>query len=280
MLASAIKTRAGALKKQDRNAVRRAFKPQNWRLIRRSGRKLKHAICAFASIIALGTLLLLGSVAIEQRQASEERAWNDTANLSGAFEEQIGRVLDSVSGAIVLLKPGLAAAEHATFTFGDLTKHLPEFAAIQIAFVGPDGRLKATSLTRTPEPIDLSDREHIRVHLAGGYRGLYIGKPVLGRVSGQPTIQVSERVENARRNAGWRCRFFAFARVPYNASSRGQSRQNGVHDPGRRRRRCPCFVWRMAELGLRLYRDIDIRIESHARFAHAARRLLSRQSSP
>jgi signal transduction histidine kinase len=184
------------LKKQDRNAVRRAFKPQNRRLIRRSGRKLKYAIWAFASIIALGTLLLLGSVAIEQRQASEERAWNDTANLSGAFEEQIGRVLDSVSGAVFLLKPGLVAAEHAPFTFRDLTKHLPEFAAVQIAFVGPDGRLKATSLTSTPEPIDLSDREHIRVHLAGGYQGLYIGKPVLGRVSGQPTIQVSERVEN------------------------------------------------------------------------------------
>ncbi len=187
------------MKKRDRNAVRHAFQPQNRRLIRRSGRRLKRAILAFASIIALGTTLLLGSVAIEQRQASEERAWNDVANLSGAFEEQIGRVLDSVSGAISLLKPGLAAADRATFTFSELTKHLPQFAAstVQIAFVGPDGRLKATSLTSTPEPIDLSDREHIRIHLAGGYQGLYIGQPVLGRVSGQPTIQVSERVENA-----------------------------------------------------------------------------------
>ena len=55
----------------------------------------------------------------------------------------------------------------------------------------------ATSLSRAPHSVDLSDREHIRVHLTGDYKGLFVGKPVLGRVSGQPTIQVSERVEDA-----------------------------------------------------------------------------------
>ncbi len=184
--------------KQDQTAARRALQPRNRRLIRRSGRKLKHAITALAAVVLLGMLLLLGSVSIEQRDASEERAWNDAANLSGAFEEQIGRVLDSVSGAISLLKPGLTA-NGATFSFNDLTRNLPEFATstFQIAFVGPDGELLASSLTDKPKPIDLSDREHIRVHLKGDHKGLYIGKPVLGRVSGQPTIQVTSKVETA-----------------------------------------------------------------------------------
>lgn len=185
------------MKKVIRTA-RRALQPRNRGLIRRSGRKLKLAISAFASIIVLGTILLLASVATEQRESAENRAWNDVANLTGAFEEQIRRVMDSVRGAIALLKPRLAA-EGAAFDFVDWTKHVPEFATstAQIAYVGPEGVLVASSLTRTPKNIDLSDREHIRVQLDGSPKGLFIGKPVIGRISGQPTIQVTDRIDNA-----------------------------------------------------------------------------------
>ncbi len=181
-----------------RNTARRSLQPGNRRVIRRSGRKLKHAIAVFASIIALGTILLLGSVANEQREAAEERAWNDAANLSGAFEEQVRRVLNSVRGAMALLKPRLAA-EGAAFNLSDWTEHVPEFAAstVQVSFVGPDGTLLASSLSRNPKPINLADREHIRVHLMGTQKGVYIGKPVIGRISGQPTIQVTDRIQGA-----------------------------------------------------------------------------------
>ncbi len=186
------------IKSEKNAATRRALQPRNRRLIRRSGRKLKHAIGVFASAIVLGTILLLVSVANEQREAAEERAWNDVDNLTGAFEEQVRRVVDSVHGAIALLKSRLTA-EGSTFNLVDWTEHVPEFATstVQVAFVGPDGKLLATSLSRTPKPVDLSDREHVRVQLKGEHKGLFIGKPVTGRVSGQPTIQLTERIENA-----------------------------------------------------------------------------------
>ena len=44
--------------------------------------------------------------------------------------------------------------------------------------------------------MDLSDRQHVRVHL-NGKTGIFIGKPVTGRISGQTTIQISERVDGA-----------------------------------------------------------------------------------
>ena len=191
--------RSEALIKLEKNAAaRRTFQPGNRRLIRRSGRKLKHAIGVFASAIALGTILLLVSVANEQREAAEERAWNDVANLAGAFQEQVGRVMDSVRGAMALLKLRFTV-EGPAFNLVDWTRRVPEFATstVQVAFVGPDGKLLATSLSRTPKPVDLSDREHIRVQLTGQHKGLFIGKPVIGRVSGQPTIQVTERLEDA-----------------------------------------------------------------------------------
>ena len=186
------------IKSEKNAATRRALQPRNRRLIRRSGRKLKHAIGVFASAIVLGTILLLVSVANEQREAAEERAWNDVDNLTGAFEEQVRRVVDSVHGAIALLRSRLTA-EGSTFNLVDWTEHVPEFATstVQVAFVGPDGKLLATSLSRTPKPVDLSDREHVRVQLKGEHKGLFIGKPVTGRVSGQPTIQLTERIENA-----------------------------------------------------------------------------------
>ena len=186
------------MNKSDRNTARRSLQPHNRRFIRRSGQKLKRAVAVLASVIVLGTILLLGSVAIEQREASEERAWNDVDNLAGAFQEQVGRVVDSVRGAIALLKPQLLA-EGAAFNLVDWTQHVPEFATstVQIAYVGPDGKLLATSLSRNPQPVDLSDREHIRVQLTGEHKGLFIGKPVIGRVSRQPTIQVTDRIENA-----------------------------------------------------------------------------------
>ena len=186
------------MNKSDRNTARRGLQGHNRRFIRRSGQKLKRAVAVLASVIVLGTILLLGSVATEQREASEERAWNDVDNLAGAFQEQVGRVVDSVRGAIALLKPQLLA-EGAAFNLVDWTRHVPEFATstVQIAYVGPDGKLLATSLSRNPQPVDLSDREHIRVQLTGEHKGLFIGKPVIGRVSGQPTIQVTDRIENA-----------------------------------------------------------------------------------
>jgi len=183
------------LKTSNRYAAHRALQPSNRGKIRSSSRKLKQAIVAFCSFIALGTLLLLTSVVIEQRESAEERAWNDAFNLSGAFEEQVRRVIDSIRGSMSLLKTRLAA-EGAAFDLVDWIAHAPEFAAttVQVAFVGPDGKLVSTSLERKPSPLDLSDRQHVGVHLNGA-PGLFIGKPVTGRISGQTTIQISDRVE-------------------------------------------------------------------------------------
>ncbi len=183
--------------RSQRYAVRRALQPGNRRQIRQAGRKLQRSIAVFAAIIVAGTVLLLSSVVMELREAAIQRAMNDTYNLSGAFEEQVRRVIDSVRGSMSLLKPGLAS-EGGAFDLVDWMAHAPEFAATtaQVSFIGPDGRLVSTSLERTPIPVDLSDRQHFRVHLKSK-RGIFIGKPVTGRVSGQTTIQISDRVESA-----------------------------------------------------------------------------------
>ncbi len=60
--------------------------------------------------------------------------------------------------------------------------------------MGGSGRPRSR---KNPERIDLSDREHFRVHRDNPNVGLFIGKPVLGRVSKQMTIQVTRRLQAA-----------------------------------------------------------------------------------
>ncbi|CAG9169865.1 PAS domain S-box protein [Cupriavidus pinatubonensis] len=66
---------------------------------------------------------------------------------------------------------------------------------LQIAVIDRDGILRSSTVPDF-KPVDLSDREHFRVHLENGSRGLFIGKPVFGRASGKPSTQLSRRVEN------------------------------------------------------------------------------------
>src|SRR5687767_4851243 len=67
--------------------------------------------------------------------------------------------------------------------------------AIQIAVAGPDGIVTATSVDPAPSaPVDLSDREHFKVHAAGDTDELFVSKAVLGRVSGRWSVQLTRRL--------------------------------------------------------------------------------------
>lgn len=176
---------------------RRGLKPDRRGRIRRSGAKLRLAVAISACGVVIGTVLFFCAVVNEARSYAENRAWNHVSTLSAAFEEQARANLEMVASAIQFLKPQFA--EHGTsLSLVDWRTYLPALASspttVQIAFVGPDGKLLASSLTQDPPPVDLSDREHIRVQLEGR-PGLYIGKPVIGRISRQWTIQITDRVE-------------------------------------------------------------------------------------
>ncbi|MEW6257450.1 MAG: ATP-binding protein [Pseudomonadota bacterium] len=70
-------------------------------------------------------------------------------------------------------------------------------SVIQLSMVDPSGRFIASNLAPPGNPIDLSDREHIRVHLDGLLGdNVFISKPVKGRVSKLWTIQFSRAVRD------------------------------------------------------------------------------------
>ena len=66
---------------------------------------------------------------------------------------------------------------------------------VEVSVIDKHGVLRASTVSGF-KPIDLSDREHFRVHIDDPSTHLFVGVPVIGRISGQTSIQLSQRVND------------------------------------------------------------------------------------
>jgi len=66
---------------------------------------------------------------------------------------------------------------------------------LQLSVIGADGFLKFSNLGTTKK-IYLGDREHFQVHVDKPEYGMFISKPLMGKVSEKWTIQFSRRIEH------------------------------------------------------------------------------------
>ena len=82
-----------------------------------------------------------------------------------------------------------------------LTQRFPQGSVLQVAVIGPDGYLEYSNLGMKEKPY-LGDREHFSVHQDKPGQGLFISKPLMGKVSGKWSIQFSRRIERNGRFAG------------------------------------------------------------------------------
>jgi len=147
-------------------------------------------------LLSLGIIWLgIWYIASEDARRTEISRYQDTANLARAFEEHIIRLIQA-HDQILLFARASISKEPERF---DLAKWAREqqFAAdvtLQIATTDPDGIAHGSNLGMPAAPLDLSDREHFRVHAETTKDELFISKPVLGRVSGKWSIQLSRRL--------------------------------------------------------------------------------------
>jgi methyl-accepting chemotaxis protein len=123
----------------------------------------------------------------------------NSANLARAFAKDIVHSLSSVDWTIQLLRRHYLQRRDAS-DFFNLTKQLNNVdgLTLQYVIIGPDGLMILSSVaagTATPTaPLDLSEREHFRVHLGSTEDKLFVSKPILGKVSGKWTIQLTRRL--------------------------------------------------------------------------------------
>ncbi len=150
-------------------------------------------IFVFVSIVWAGVL----SLASQVKQAELESSFASSQQLAKVFAEQVTRTFDDVERFI----------EFAAFEFFKESGLNPNNEitslgvsamgpVVQIAFVDPEGFTLATNVGPDMARTDLRDREHIRAHLDNKVDGLFIGAPVVGRVSGKWSIQLTRKILN------------------------------------------------------------------------------------
>ncbi|WP_079436735.1 ATP-binding protein [Zoogloea sp. LCSB751] len=154
----------------------------------------------FAPILLL-VLALTGLIwgAVLYKAAAEEelviRSVNtENLNLARAFEEHTIRTIKSVDQAVLFLKFQYEK-------YGDkvnIAEYVREGMIISSIFnqLGVIDEKGIYILSNLPnhKVMDLSDREHFRVHQERDTNQLFVSKPVLGRASGKWSIQMTRRI--------------------------------------------------------------------------------------
>lgn len=133
-------------------------------------------------------------------------------NLARVVEEQTVRVLATADQAMLRVAAGVGASPS---QWPDLVRYADETGLapnilVQLAFIDTAGRLAASNLDpdgKKNGPVNLAEREHVKLHLSPPGAGasaasvgrdeLFIGKPVIGKVSQKWSIQLSRRISAA-----------------------------------------------------------------------------------
>jgi signal transduction histidine kinase len=152
-------------------------------------------------IVGFGALILAALWDGVYLQLEKERglalnnAARDASNFAIAFEEHIVRTLKAIDQATAHFRIEFER-ERGPFDFAAwLRAHAAlRDVALQVAVVDEDKDALWSSLGPIEGRVDLSDREHIRIHVERDTGDLHIGLPVIGRVSGQWSIQLTRRL--------------------------------------------------------------------------------------
>jgi len=160
------------------------------RQYQREQRHVRRQIMLLAVLLLASVWLAIGHHVYRYRQEVYDQAETATANLARAFEEDLKRTIGAADQILIYCRrdyerhpasfnPAAALADAATM----------KGLALQLAVLDEKGIVVDSSLGKPTSVVDLSTREHFRVHVGTGEDRLFISKPVLGKVSRQWSVQ-------------------------------------------------------------------------------------------
>ena len=159
------------------------------------GKWLNHLlIWLLVALFSVAVWLHTFNLIDEDRTRTLHEAQKDLVNLGRVSQEHAERTLFSVEQTLRMVagqyreKAGKIDLK-ALAAQGIFDPRL----VLQLAIIDAQGFLQMSNLPFNGR-IDLSDREHFKVHLLPGMHALFISRPVQGRASGKWTIQLSRRI--------------------------------------------------------------------------------------
>jgi len=159
------------------------------------------AVAQSSTVLGIAMIgLVWASIAFHlasERQSAEQAAVENAGNLGRAFEAHLSQSLNDIDRTLDMLR-AYYLRDPAKFDFRAGTNNTRMFDkdVVQLVLIGPDGIMVASSIS-SETGVDLRDREHFKVHVDSHEDRLFISKPVVGRVSGRTTIQLSRRIERS-----------------------------------------------------------------------------------
>ncbi len=213
--------------------------------------KLPRLIAERRSSVILGMVIIamlwtgIGLKYVEDADGDLRSAERANKNFAMVFEENVLRSIGEIDKALLYLRRSVETRKDTTdFTTIVSTTDVLSEIIVQVSIIDANGMMQASNAGPQPAPMmDLSDRDHFRFHLTSTEDQLYISKPVIGRVSGQWSVQVTRRFSERRPELRRRRRRIAQARSFHQILRQDRFRIVRVHLADRQRRHRP-IQWR------------------------------------
>ncbi len=153
-------------------------------------------LCVFVVLLTAGIWTETWWQLREARAGAIADAQRDARGLARVFDEHAVRTIEAADQAVTYLRYRYNAMGRALDIREDLRNGLNP-ANLYNLFTIVDAHGDTVLSSQPFKPTNLSDREHIRVHMRRDTGGLFISKPVLGRVSKKWSIQMTRRINDA-----------------------------------------------------------------------------------
>ncbi|MEI7709956.1 MAG: ATP-binding protein [Rhodospirillales bacterium] len=174
----------------------------------RYARRLIRKIVALAVALATLMWLFIGGLIWSERDSALNHGAVNGRNLAAAFTVELTHTVARIDGAMDAIIRRMPIEADGTPRIEDLKQWREDFALLAspakyMGLVNADGKLifSNNNSSRTgpngSSPVDLSDREHFRIHRDRRDAGLYISVPLPGRVAEGKLLYFSKRIEAA-----------------------------------------------------------------------------------
>ncbi|HXO00746.1 MAG TPA: ATP-binding protein [Stellaceae bacterium] len=152
-------------------------------------------------LVAFGVLVVamwaaVGFSVVTARQNALEDANSEGRNLMIAFREEVATILRGVEAQSNLIAERMRSDGDGfdLHAWGEKNVLISPGVA-HATIIGPDGNLKSTTFPPPFTSTYFGDRAHFRIHLDGKFHGLFIGPTVLGRLTPDPIMPITRRVD-------------------------------------------------------------------------------------
>jgi two-component system sensor histidine kinase BarA len=153
-------------------------------------------LCGFAALLIGATWWTTLAQLHEQEEGALAAAARDAANIATVFQEHSTRTIQSADQAVQFVKYQYAVQGQA-LDLGALVDAGVILGDIFYLYSVIDEKGELILSSQHFKPGNYLDREHVRVHQQADSGTLFVSQPLLGRVTGKWTLQLTRRINRA-----------------------------------------------------------------------------------